>query len=369
MIENINNQVSYLSFPIYVWWDITNKCNFNCLHCYSRSGPNNDSSDELTIDEIKKIILDLSKNGIFFIYFLGGEPFIRHDFMEIITFARKCNIGIMVNTNGWFITENIAERLKAIEIGNVRVSLDGATQNTHDYFRKKTGAFSRAVSALKNLKAARINKISAVATITKYNISEINELIDLAFSMGVNDIQCVPLSNCGRGFDNYIDFGLEIEDTISLRKALDQKKKQYNGRMVVYAVDGVLDNPCTICVKEGKVRPDFMGCRAGRTACNIDYNGNIIPCLIVREPIAGNVRDQSFKEIWDNSAIFRAWRQKHMEYEECKNCEWNDICVRECPASPSQKDVIGQTRIDAIRKIKKKWGEKNNCNLGVIGVL
>ena len=94
--ENIN-QVNFLDFPIYVWWDITNRCNLNCLHCYSRSGESYYSSDELNTIEIKNLISDLSANRIFYIYFLGGEPFIRPDFMDILRFARYLEIRIMIS--------------------------------------------------------------------------------------------------------------------------------------------------------------------------------------------------------------------------------------------------------------------------------
>lgn len=361
-----DNQVSFLASPIYVWWDVTNRCNFNCLHCYSRSGLQNPGPDELKTDEAKKLISELSEIGVFYIYFLGGEPFIRPDFMDLVAFARSNNVEVMINTNGWFITKSIAERLKEFDVRQVRVSLDGACADTHDYFRGKQGAFSRAIAAIENLNEAGIDRVGVVPTITRHNIHEVDQLLDLAADLGIHELQCVPLCSSGRGADNFGDMGLTPGDNLQLREILERKRTQYQGKMIVHSVEGVLETPCTLCVHKGRVRPDFMGCRAGRASCNIDYNGNVIPCLLIREPVAGNIRLHTFKEIWDNSPVFMKWRRKRLDFPECRDCEWNDVCIRECPASPSQQELTSELRKNRIQDLKNEWQKvQKGCQIGV----
>jgi len=285
--------------------------------------------------------------------------------MDLVAFARNKNIGIMINTNGWFITEKIARRLKELGTHSVRVSLDGAYAETHDSFRNKRGAFSRAVTALKNLEYTGIHSVSVVSTISKHNINEVDQLIDLAASIGVREIQCVPLFQSGRGADNFDKLALSTDNYQKLRHVLERKRRQYRRKMIVYSVEGVLENNCTRCVQRGRVRPDFMGCRSGRTACNIDYNGDILPCLQVRKPVAGNIRLRSFKEIWNHSSIFKMWRRKRLEYPECLNCEWNDICIRECVASPSQQLITSEMREQRIKEIKEVLAVKKSCLTGI----
>lgn len=357
-------KVNYLQAPLFVWWDVTNRCNFNCLHCYSRSGIQRSSSDELTFNEAKKLISELAELRVFYIYFLGGEPFIRPDFIDIIALARKHEIGVMINTNGWFINKTISSILKQLSVHNIRVSIDGACSETHDSFRNMRGAFTQAVAALKYLIEAEIPHVSVVSTITRYNINEVNQIIDLAASLGVADIQCVPLSISGRGADNFDKIGLTIEQNLQLSEIIKEKHKQYLGKTNVYSVDGIFDKPCTHCVQRGEIKPDFMGCTASRTACNIDYNGNVLPCLLVREPIAGNIRQQSFKEIWDHSSVFELWRRKRLDYPECQECEWNNICIRECPISKSQHEITGDERIKRVRNFQTTVKLNKSCQIG-----
>jgi radical SAM protein with 4Fe4S-binding SPASM domain len=357
-------KVNYLQAPLFVWWDVTNKCNFNCIHCYSRSGIQRSSSDELTFNEAKKLISEFAELGVFYIYFLGGEPFIRPDFIDIIALARKYEIGVMINTNGWFINKSISSILKQLGVHNIRVSIDGACSETHDSFRNMRGAFTQAVAALKYLIEARIPHVSVVSTITRYNINEADQIIDLAANLGVADVQCVPLSISGRGADNFDKIGLTIEQNLQLSEIIKEKHKQYLGKTNVYSVDGIFDKPCTHCVQRGEIKPDFMGCRASRTACNIDYNGNVLPCLLVREPIAGNIRQQSFKEIWDHSSVFELWRRKRLDYPECQECEWNNICIRECPISKSQHEITGDERMKRVRNFQRTVKLKKSCQIG-----
>ncbi len=216
---------------------------------------------------------------------------------------------------------------------------------------------------MKALIEAGIPRVSVVLTITRYNINEADQIIDLAASLGVADVQCVPLSISGRGADNFDKIGLTIEQNLHLSEIIKEKHKQHLGKTIVYSVDGIFDNPCTHCVQRGKIKPDFMGCRAGRTACNIDYNGNVIPCLLVREPVAGNICLQSFKEIWDHSSVFELWRRKRLDYPECQECEWNNICIRECPISKSQHELTGDERMKRVRNFQRTVKLSKSCQI------
>jgi radical SAM protein with 4Fe4S-binding SPASM domain len=353
--------VNFFSAPTMVWWDVTNQCNFNCIHCYSRSSMKNDNSDELTLIEAKKLIDELADAGVFYIFFLGGEPFIRNDFLEILSYVKHKGIDVSINTNGWFINKNIAKYLKNIGVNRINISLDGPTEKIHDSFRMKTGSFNRVINAVKNLLDANIPNIGIVSTISKYNINELDQIIDLAANLGASSYQCVVLTGTGRGLDNYSDLGLSGEDFQKLRFLINEYSSKYMNKMFVYSIEGVWDKPEHRCVQKGLVRPDFMGCRAGRTCCNINYNGDIIPCLLVREPVAGNIRSQTFKQIWDDSPVFNNFRKKRVDLIECKDCEWNDICVRECPVSPSQLEIDSKTRMNNIQYIKSTWENTKPC--------
>jgi MoaA/NifB/PqqE/SkfB family radical SAM enzyme len=314
---------NYLTAPVFVWWDITRKCNFNCTYCYAHTDAAadgyvfNPDNYELATKEVLTLIKELAELGIFAIYFTGGEPFIRPDFLDILDFAQRNRLAIMLNTNGWFINEPIAKYLKQLGVRKVRVSLDGASTDTHDQFRNTKGAFNHAISAIRSLLAAGIPHVSIVTAVTAHNINEVDEIIDLAACLGVNDIQCVPLFQSEGCLADHEKLGLTAEELLILQQTIKQNHDLYNGKMAVYSVDGVYGLPFTHCVHNGLFKPDYLGNRAGRLACNINANGDIIPCFLVREAAAGNVRINSFKEIWQRSPAFTKWRRKRLDYPEC----------------------------------------------------
>lgn len=354
-----SSYVNYFSAPTFVWWDITNQCNLGCEHCYSNSSLTSQDVDQMSFDQIITIIDQMSESGVFYIYFLGGEPFIRPDFIEIIEYVRKKNIGVMVNTNGWFITKETARNITKLGVKQIRISLDGSNAGVHDSLRNKQGSFTRAVNSIKLMKQSKHEMVSVASTVTAYNIEDIEKLIDLAAELRVNDIQIVPLSNSGRGEDNYDKIAITNEQHLYLKEILEKKSKEYRGEMTVYSVDGTLDNQCTQCIQKNNIKPDFMGCRAGRTAVNIDFNGDVIPCLLVRKPVAGNLKEEKFTDIWNKSEVLQKWREKKNDKPECVVCEYNDICIRECPLSPSQTEITSEHRIKKIKNIVEK---RNICS-------
>ncbi len=296
--------------------------------------------------------------GVFGIYILGGEPFLRNDLFDLLYLARKKDIQVAVNSNGWFIDKKTSNKLKELDVSCVRVSIDGAFEKTHDFLRNKEGSFSRSIQAIKNLSKSGINRIDVVSTITRYNINETSEIIDLASRLNASLIQVIPLSPTGRGVENFKNLALNSEEYQKLRHLLELKNNEYDNNIIIDSIDGVLDSQCTKCVSAKNVLPDFMGCRAGRTACNINYNGDVIPCLMVREPVVGNVRNKSFKDIWLESSLLNKWRSKHLQFSECRHCQLNNIYSRECPMSSTQKNIDNKKRKNNMKKFKPKY---NHC--------
>ncbi len=356
-------EAAFLRAPLFVWWDVTNRCNFRCLHCYSRSDLDAHETKDLALDEVKGVLNQLSQMGVFHVYFLGGEPFARHDFMDIVRYARSLRLGVMINSNGWFVTERIAQELRRLGVREVRISLDGASPQTHDGFRGVRGAFARATGAVTLLKTAGLEQVCIACTASKYNLDEVGQIVDLAANLGAYNIQVVIMGDCGTGHENYGRLALTTEDSIRLRQVLALKREQYLGRLLVYSVDGVLDMPCTECVQRGTIRPDFMGCRAARTACNITHNGDVIPCLLIREPIAGSLRERTLRDIWLESGVFASWRKKHLMSPECSKCDWADVCIRECPMSPSQLSVESDGRAGTVARVGTRFRSQKACVL------
>jgi radical SAM protein with 4Fe4S-binding SPASM domain len=318
-------QAMTLRAPIFVWWDITNACNFHCKQCYSKSGRR--LSDELTLDEVKAVITDLAAMKVFFIYFLGGEPFMRPDFLNIVEHSLGVGMRVMVNTNGWFVSEDVAKRLADLGVQHVRVSMDGATPDTHDSIRGVEGAFTRAVLAVKNLKSAGIRTVGVTPTMMNENFHEAQGIVNLAVELGADEIQLGQLCHVGRGESAA---GLSVSQINSLREIVSESARLLRNRLHVSSPEGTWnEKPFLNCVKHGRLLPDIMGCGGGRSAVAISATGKVRCCLL-NDLQVGDVREQSFKDIWFGAASQNMhWLRSTKEG--CCGCKYTNICSGPCP--------------------------------------
>ena len=315
----------YLRSPLFVWWDVTYTCNLKCKQCYSNSGQTQNS--DLSTAEAKDLIDQLAEAGVFYIYFLGGEPFMRKDFLELVEYTVSRDMGVMINTNGWFVDADIASRLKKAGVFHVRVSVDGATANTHDSIRGGKGSFDRAIQAVECLKKADIPFVSIAPTVMRENVSEISSLIDLAATLEVSEIQLVQMTDTGRGQKENI---ITHDDVLMLKTIVDEKKQRYP-QMRISASEGIAtDKPFKKEVQEGDMSPRIMGCAGGRSSCSISAEGNVLPCLLYRKEV-GSIRETSFKDIWFNAPLFK---QARTVKEVCQKCQFGNVCSGLCPIEP-----------------------------------
>ena len=335
----MNKLVTYLRAPLFVWWDITYQCNLHCKHCYSDSG--SPAENELTTSEVKGILNQLAEMKVFYIYFLGGEPFLRRDFLEIAKYCQEINLSVMVNTNGWFIDYEMARKIKEAGIHHIRVSIDGATPETHDRIREVKGSFQKALQALEVLKQVEIPVIGISPTIMKENFSEASSIIDLAFQYKVSEIQLVQLCSTGRG--RRIE-SISLNQLKQLQLAVAKKKDEYFGKLQVSATPGILKECLSCTIGQGN-KPAMIGCLAGRGAVNISPEGLVMPCLLDRKLI-GDFRRESFSKIWEDAPEIIKRRTVNGV---CLDCQYQDICSRECPL-----EITSET----IKKIREHYVKK-----------
>ena len=196
----------YLAFtkrrrPV-VFWNLTDRCNLACAHCYSRSGPGRDTKNELSTAEALALIDDFSAMGVPLILFSGGEPLLRDDIWELARHAHAKGIKMALSTNGTLITADIAGKIKESGIEYAGISLDGATAATHDRFRNVPGAFERSVAAFARCREAGV-RCGVRITLTQENCGELGDLVDLAQKIGASRFCLYWLVPTGRGMDAY----------------------------------------------------------------------------------------------------------------------------------------------------------------------
>lgn len=126
----------------------SNKCNFTCPHCYTRSGAGEFGETKLTMEDIKRLADEADELGVYEIDIQGGEPLINPQLFDILDAIQTERFYTYITTNGWFLDMELAEKLAKAGVDRISVSIDAFSSEEHDSFRRKEGSFKRCIDAL-----------------------------------------------------------------------------------------------------------------------------------------------------------------------------------------------------------------------------
>lgn len=284
-----------------IFMEVTAKCNFRCKHCYMSADSNVDTSEELTVDEIKKIICQAEQMGVYRMDFTGGELLIKPKINEILQFASEHNMITNIFTNGYALTEEYCDFIA--KLGNIRIvfiSLDDDVAEGHDNFRRMPGSFDRIIQGIKYLKKRKI-KVVINITINNNNADHICRIID--YCRNTLEVECrvAPILYVGRGkcfLDNKITQSMVVETM-----------KYSIGDLSVQDISAEKENE--------------PGCGVGHSMIYIRSNGEICLCptLSSRESEnfdLGNIRKDNIEYIWENSTKLKNFRASKCYKFDCK---------------------------------------------------
>ena len=137
-----------------VSWNLTQRCNLTCAHCYMSAFPGADASRELGTDECRRVMNEIAQvNPHVFLILTGGEPLLRKDLFELAAAGSEKGFTVVVGTNGVLLRERQARLLREHGVQGVSLSLDSTDAKKHDAFRHLPGAWEGAVRATKALSA------------------------------------------------------------------------------------------------------------------------------------------------------------------------------------------------------------------------
>jgi SynChlorMet cassette radical SAM/SPASM protein ScmF len=187
-------------FTFYLY--LTNGCNLVCRHCWiTPSFVNGKPSpgDCLDIELLKIAVKEGKTLGLGQAKLTGGEPVLHPRFIEIVDFLSKENIKLTMETNATLIDAQLAKHLKNnTTMWFVSASLDSAKPETHDHFRGVQGAFKSTIAGIGHLANAGY-KPQIIMCPHKGNIAEIEDVINLAISLGAGSVKFNPVTPTGRG--------------------------------------------------------------------------------------------------------------------------------------------------------------------------
>ena len=284
-----------LDAPICLTWELTYVCNLACVHCLSSSGRRD--PNELTPAEARGIVDDMVDMKVFYVNIGGGEPMLRPDFFDLVSYAVERKVGVKFSTNGTRLTPERSRQLAALDYLDVQISIDGATAATNDVVRGQ-GSFAAARTAMDNLAAADFGPFKISVVITRQNMDELDALAAIADSYGAQ-LRLTRLRPSGRAVDTWD----------ALHPTAAQQRTLYRWLL---ERPGVLTGDSFFHLSAlGEPLDGLNLCGAGRVVCLVDPVGDVYACpfVIDRQFLAGNVRDPGgFPAVWRDSDLFTSLR-------------------------------------------------------------
>jgi GeoRSP system radical SAM/SPASM protein len=306
-----------LKAPLIINWAVTNRCNFKCRHCYSR----NDPSEELDKQHLFASIEKAVKAGVFSINFGGGEPLLRKDLLEIAQFAAEKGMKVSMNSNGYFVSSDMAMKLKNHGFSKIGISIDSHVPEVHDSFRGVEGAHQRAVEALSLLKQAGI-ETSLSSVICRINYKNLVELIEFARRHNVGHVNLHNFKCTGLGYTHKDELDLAPEEWRDFYLEAIQLKQQIND------VHISLEDPIIASLGHKDGDSLVKGSVCGKLSLNIKSNGEITPCGFI-PLVIGNIYHDDLAELWKTSPVLEMMRNKTPKGK-CRKCDHYNDCLGGC---------------------------------------
>ena len=308
-----------LAAPIGIDLKITNKCNLKCKHCIAESGLEHEN--EFNDSEILDLIENISNLGIFYLGLTGGEPFSNPSLPLFIKKAHELGLSTGITTNGTLIDNATAKLLKENDVSLVRVSIDAANADEHDFFRGVPGAFDKACKGIMNLVEYGV-PVTVLTVVSQRNFRTWKQMIELCASLGVKSLNTYLFVPAGRGREI-------ATEALTPKQHFDFLYEVAHLQTLGSQVRIVTDTPLLSVVKETEASAN---CPAGMFELFIKENGDVAPCPYFPMAI-GNVRENSLIDIWSNSQFLRDLRNPNRLPIKCKNCQHIQTCFGGCRAA------------------------------------
>ncbi len=365
--------------PRLIFWEVTKGCNLRCIHCRA-TATELMSPRDLPTEKALNIISQIADFGSPILVLSGGEPLYRHDIFQLAEYATSRGLRAALATNGTLVTKDIAEKIKNSGIKRVSISLDGADAITHDTFRGIPGAFEAAIYGMRNLQELAVS-VQINTTIARHNAHQLPEVLDLARRLGADALHTFLLVPVGCGvdiaaeqmvppdeyeqmlnwfYDQSLTGDIELKATcaphyfrvLRQRRAADRmagrepshaaESHSHAQHPVIGPTEMTMPGSTGISLKPnggppvghtghpgghpGDMNAMTKGCLAGTGVCFISHEGEVFPCGYL-PALAGDLRKQSFAEIWNDSAVFGQLRDDDNLKGKCGCCEFRHVCM------------------------------------------
>lgn len=334
-------KINRFKAPLYVQFELTERCNNKCYFCYNPLG--RISGTELSTQEVMNILSQLREAGVFRINFNGGEPLMRSDFLQIVEYAYSLGFELHMNTNSTLVTSDMAKEISRF-MKSVCTSVLSSDEKQHDKMTGRVGAYK---DVLRGIDLWRENGVEV-----EVNVCTSTENYRDIFNIGI----LISKHNC-----------YALCSTRYILNAPENKHLLLNSAQTEELIDLLirvkcelptirdvsLPGPVPYCeVGEEyyeKLRLLNVPCQYGYGLARISPVGIVTPCTISDDEM-GDLRLKDFATIWSGGAWDKYTTMCHIP-DSCRNCGELSKCRGGCV-------VYDQSMIQAgITPKTKKWGE------------
>lgn len=322
-------------------WEITDFCNLNCIHCYHERG----ESVRISIESAEQTLKKLKTLGTTHIHFLGGEPLMVPNIIDILALAKKLGFMTTINTNGTRIDDNFAQELLKTKVDFIMISMDGASKEVNDSIRGK-GVYEKVLNAINCLHRYEIT-YGITITISEINAMEIGDVIGFCIKKKIPILRIVLAYQYG----NFKLNGLKRND-YRFFDELELAIKKYRSNLLREELKIVTDFRLLpteyINRKYGKVlQSDMAGleCHPGRDYFILASNLTVYSCLAGKELSEGIAENLDYnldtENIASSLAVNKEYHKKFLSnyYAVCRDCNYLHLYCEPCPLY-SNEDLL-----------------------------
>jgi radical SAM protein with 4Fe4S-binding SPASM domain len=307
--------------------ELTLRCNLRCRHCGSTAG--SARNRELALEDFVPLFGDLHRLGCERVVLLGGEPLLHPDWEAIATMARGFDLNVALITNGVGVTPDVARRLEPL-VTHVGVSIDGATDATHDWLRGVPGARAKAWRGLDRLSALSI-PVTVITTLSRANVHELGAMRDQLIGRSLV-WQLQAANGTGARFRN--NDMLDAAALLDVARFIQQTRQSIpREQLAIAGAHNLGYHACTI--RDIGAVGSWQGCPGGITSLGICSDGSIKGCLSMDAcETVGSIEETPLYELWRDPRTFaraRVTRPGRLDGG-CTACPHGAKCRAGCPA-------------------------------------
>jgi PqqA peptide cyclase len=302
--------------PVGLLAELTHRCPLQCPYCSNplrleRAG------SELPTGVWLDVLEQAAALGVLQLHLSGGEPTLRRDLEEIVALAAKVGLYSSLITAGVLLTRERLERLAALGLDHVQVSIQDAEPANADRIARYAGGHAKKLEVAHWVHALKL-PLTINAPVHRQNIASLPAIIDLAVDLAAQRLEVAHVQYYGWALQNrqaLMPTRRQVLDSVEL---VEQARERLRGVLVI---DFVV--------------PDYYARRPkpcmggwGRGSINITPSGKALPCHAA-ETIPGlpfdNVRDKRLADIWLHSDAFQRFRGTHWMPQPCRSCELRTV--------------------------------------------